>query len=109
MKTNAISKVLSLAAIGLLSITAARASDLAPQPKIDACVAEVSARADFSDASVVRHDIVSEQHRPRRHRLVIDTKVYDGTQMLRAYEAVCIVASDAEPVKFELNEIVAGR
>lgn len=109
MRSTTLSQVLSLAALGLLSVTAARASDLAPQPKIDACVAAVSARADFSDASVVRYDIVSEQHRPRRHRLVIDTRVYDGNEMLREYEAVCIVATDAEPVKFELNEIVASR
>ena len=109
MKTEALLRVLSLAAIGLLSTSAARASDIAPQPKIDACVAEVAARADFSDASVVRYDIVSEQHRPRRHRLAIDTRVYDGAEMLREYEAVCIVAADPEPVKFKLKEIVAAR
>jgi hypothetical protein len=109
VNTNALLKTLSLAVIGLVSINTARASDLAPQPKIDACVAEVAARADLSDASVVRYDILSEQHRPRRHRLLIDATVYDGDQVLREYEAVCIVATEAEPVKFRLHETTAAR
>ena len=109
MNSSILRKTLAVATTSLLSVAVAHASDLAPQPKIDACVAAVSAEANFSDASVVRHDIVSEQHRPRRHRLLIDTRVYDGDQVLREYEAVCIVATDAEPVKFRLNEVVAAR
>lgn len=109
MKTTNYLGSIAILSAGFFAFAPAGASDLAPQPKIDACVAAVAAGADFSDASVVRYDIVSEQHRPRRHRLTIDAKVYDENAMLREYEAVCVVTADAVPVKFELNEVVARR
>ena len=77
----------------------------ATQTEIDACVAAVTQRADYSDAMRVRHDIESSQRRSMGHKLVIDTKVFGAEGVLREYRAVCVVARDAEPLSFEIREV----
>jgi len=77
----------------------------ATETEIDACVAAVTERADYSDAMRVRHDIESSERRSIGHRLVIDTKVYGDGGVLREYRAVCVVTGDAGPLSFEMHEV----
>lgn len=78
------------------------------ETEVDACVAAVTAQADYSDAMRVRHDIESSERRSIGHKLVIDTKVYGDRGVLREYRAVCVVTRDAEPLSFEIQEIASG-
>ena len=77
----------------------------ATQSEVEACVAAVTARADYGDAMRVRHDIESSQRRSTGHRLVIETRVYGDGGILREYRAVCVVTRDAAPLSFEMREV----
>ena len=80
--------------------------ELAPAEKIDACVAQVSANVDVSDATRVRHEVASTKRRGVGHRLTVSTTVYGepGGEILRAYAAECVVTNGKQPLVFRIEE-----
>ncbi len=102
--------MIALAALGLFFSAGATADlvfpELAPQSKVDLCVAEISEHANYSDATRVRHEVESKQRRTIGYILKIDTLVYgevDG-EVIRGYTSKCVVANGEKPVKFTIRE-----
>lgn len=93
-----------LVVVGVLSIGAAHAQaptpELAPQVKIDACLAEVDEKADYTDAGKIRHVIESKLSRRGTHRLSISTQVLDESDgsTIREYASVCFARQGDQPV-----------
>lgn len=89
--------------IGALAGTAA--SELAPAEKVDACVAAITAKADYSDANRVRHEVLSKKRRRLGHKLVIDTTVFGESngEVIRRYAAICYVSYGDAPIKIEIT------
>ncbi len=57
-----------------------------PPESVEACVAEINARADYTGAARVVHNVDVEQRRPLGHELTIRTMVLnaDGQTRLRS-------------------------
>ena len=100
--------------MGLMALSATAEADfgypdVAPQDKIDLCVAEIGERADYGDASYVRHEVESKPRMSVGHTLRISTQVLDASDghVLREYRTLCAVADRdeaAEPVLFRIRE-----
>jgi hypothetical protein len=78
-----------------------------PPPRdIDMCVAEIRERADYADATRVRHDIVSTTRRAVGFAIEIETTVYAPAtgSVLREYETVCIATGGRSPSRFRISE-----
>lgn len=102
---------LSLAIVGMF-FTAAVAqadygyTDVAPQDKIDLCVAAIAEKANYDDANYVRHEVSSKARATIGHTLSISTLVYgeDDSQLIREYQTLCAVSNRPEPVAFRIRE-----
>jgi hypothetical protein len=74
-----------------------------PSRDIDMCIAEVRARADFTEAARVRYD-VSTTRRSVGYAIGIRTTVYapGSGAVLREYESLCIATGGGSPSRFEM-------
>lgn len=111
MRTMSTKTIVSLALMGLFFTTAAaRAeygfSEVAPQDKIDLCVATIGERANYGEAHYVRHEVESKPRATLGHTLNISTLVYDEAdgELIREYRTMCAVSNRAEPVAFKMRE-----
>lgn len=106
--------MITLATAGLLFSASAsgdyRFPELAPQESVDMCVAKIADRANYSDATRVRHEIESRQRRSIGHVLRIDTRVYGQAEdeVIREYATKCVVTNSESPYKFTIEEIDTG-
>ena len=80
------------------------------QREISACIAEIDDRADYSDASRVRHRVEVMKRRAVGYKLSIETAVYagEGPDTIREYATSCVAFGDAEPVRFRIAETAHG-
>ena len=80
-------------------------SNEAPQRSVDACLAELSAHADYKGAGSVRHNVKTEARRVSGHTLQIETLVFDGSdsQIIRGYSASCVLDGNAEIQRFKIR------
>ena len=78
----------------------------APPRDIDRCVALVRERADFAEASRVRHDVTSKR-RTVGFVIEIDTTVYapESGDVLREYESVCVATGGKSPSRFRIDAV----
>ncbi len=110
MKINKHVITTTLAAAGLFISSSALAmpgfTTNAPKSTIDACVAQIAERANYEDASRVRHEVESRQRRISGHVLKIDTTVYgvDGEEVIREYVTTCAVTDRQETKLFRIRE-----
>jgi hypothetical protein len=103
-KPNVLVPILVLAGIGGFSPAMAGGSYTdAPSRDIDMCIAEVRARADFTEAARVRYD-VSTTRRSVGYAIGIRTTVYapGSGAVLREYESLCIATGGGSPSRFEM-------
>jgi len=111
MRTFSTKTIISLALTGLFFTAAAAQADygyrdVAPQDKIDLCVAAIAEQANYDDANYVRHEVESKARATVGHTLNISTQVYtdaDG-QLIREYRTLCAVSTRPEPVAFKIRE-----
>lgn len=80
--------------------------DEAPRSSIELCVAQISANANYEDASRVRHNVSSRQRRVSGHRISVDTKVFgaDGFEVIREYATVCAITDNKQTRHFAIKE-----
>ena len=111
MKTINTKTMISLALVGLFfTVASARADfgypEVAPQEKIDLCVATIDDQANYEDANYVRHEVTSKARATIGHTLNISTLVYDESdgQLIREYRTLCAVSNRPEPVTFRIRE-----
>jgi hypothetical protein len=111
MRTINTKTMISLALTGLFFTAAAAEAgygypDVAPQEKIDLCVAAIDEQANYEDASYVHHEVESRARATIGHTLKISTQVYDETdgQLIREYRTLCAVSNRPEPVAFRMRE-----
>ena len=77
--------------------------------EIRSCIAELGQRADYSDASEVRHEVTVTKRRSFGHRLDIETSVYsEGDASIRAYTTRCIAYRDHTPFRISVTQIDSG-
>jgi hypothetical protein len=111
MRIITMKTTISLALVGLFFTAAAAQADygyseVAPQDKIDLCVAAIAEQANYDEANYVRHEVTSKPRATIGHRLNISTLVYaeiDG-QLIREYRTLCAVSNRPEPVVFKIRE-----
>jgi hypothetical protein len=103
---SGISTFLAGALCAMSAASAAGFYEEPPPRDVDMCVAEIRARADYGDATRVRHDIVSTTRRPVGFAIEIETTVYAPTtgSVLREYETVCIATGGRSPSRFQISE-----
>ncbi len=111
MRTINTKTVISLALMGLFfTVASAQADygdqDVAPQEKIDLCVAAIADQANYEEANYVRHEVTSKARATIGHTLKINTLVYgeDNGQLIREYRTMCAVSNRPEPVAFKIRE-----
>ena len=99
-----------LAIFGVLTVSAADAAslnpELAPQVKIEECVAELEANTDYTGASKIKHVIESKLSRHGTHKQSIATQVLDMSDdtVIREYASVCFVRKGDRPVLIRISE-----
>ncbi len=74
--------------------------------QIEACVAEIAAHADYSDASHVVHRVSRLKQRNYEELVIrVSTSVYGESDevTLREYAASCVTATMGNLVKFRIN------
>ena len=100
--------ILSAAALIVLSGSASAAQNewTEIQAEIDSCVAVVADHADYTDASRVRHEIVSVKERTVGYKLTIETSIYANTDdaAIREYATSCVVNGNNPPMQFSIDE-----
>jgi len=111
MRTFSTKTMISLALTGLLFTAAAVQADygyrdVAPQDKIDLCVAAIAEQANYEDANYVRHEVESKSRATVGYTLNISTQVYEEAdgQLIREYRTMCAVSKRTEPVSFRIRE-----
>ncbi len=111
MRNTNLKPLFAISLIGLMALSATAKADfgypqVAPQDKIDVCVAEIGEHADYGDATYVRHDVESKPRRSIGHTLRISTLVYDESDghLVREYRTLCAIAQRDEPVLFRIRE-----
>ena len=99
-----------LVVFGVLAINSADAAtssrDVAPDNKIEACIAEVAEQADYSEAAKVRHIVESSLYVKDKHKLRIETQVLreNDETVIREFASICIAPNGARPVKVKTRE-----
>lgn len=77
--------------------------------EIESCIREIGQHADYSDASLVRHEVVVTKRRSLGHRLDIQTSVFsDDDRTIRAYATRCVAYRDNAPFRFSVSESDSG-
>lgn len=109
---KALTSLTVLACLSLAATCSAAATESSGASRtklqIDACVAEISRRADYSGASRVVHFIEKlAQKNLAELEITAVTSVYTGDRgrPVREYTAVCITGTDGEIVSFRLGAI----
>lgn len=99
-----------LVATSLVAASLASASPFryvpVPATSVEACIAEVDQRADYTGGSRVVHNVDVDQRRSVGHELRISTLVMgeaDG-KALREYVTVCTVTPKHAPLAFTMSE-----
>lgn len=79
---------------------------VAPRNDINMCVAEVSERANYDEASRVRHEVISTKRRTVGYRLDIETTVFEAGSgdVIREYKSTCLATGGKRPSRFEIRE-----
>ena len=104
--------VMSLGALALfgLAFTSTAVADghrdYRTNEQIEACVAEISARADYSDATHVVHRVSRlKQRNYEELEIKVSTEIYGESDdvKLRTYAASCVTATMGNLVKFRIN------
>ena len=102
--------ILSLALTGLYVLAvpagAATAEESGVENEVEACIAEVRERLDYSDATRVRHDVTAIERRTVGYTMKISTSVYGEAEgeTIRAYAATCVVNGDNQPLSFDISQ-----
>ncbi len=111
MRTFSTKTMISLALMGLFFTAAAAQADygypdVAPQDKIDLCIAAIAEQANYDEANYVRHEVSSKARATIGHTLNISTLVYSETdgELIREYRTLCAVSNRPEPVAFKIRE-----
>lgn len=99
----------TLVVLAMGNFTAAAAADfyeVAPQRDVNLCVAEIQQNLDYTGAGHVRHELDSKKRRGVGYELTIDTAVFDHRegQLIREYQAVCIVTGGRKPLSFSMHD-----
>jgi len=100
----------SLALMGLYAYAApavaATVAESGVASEVNACIAEVRDRLDYSDATRVHHDITAIERRTVGYTLKISTSIFSesDSQAIRAYAATCIVNGNNPPLSFSMSE-----
>jgi len=109
---TAISSILSSAALIVLAGQASAAQETWSEidSEISACVTAVSEHADYSDATRVRHDVVTVKERTVGYKLTIETSLYNHASegAIRAYATSCVVNGNNVPMQFSISETDNG-
>ena len=89
--------------------TASGIGKLAYASEIKSCIAEVGKRANYEDASIVRHMVVLKKQTGIGYVFTIDTSVFTNSDetAVRQYASYCVTRDDDTPVKFRIAEVSA--
>ena len=110
MKTGKAAVSTSLAIAGLIISSSAFAQtgnlEQPPESSIKQCVAEIGEKANYNNASRVRHIVDFKERRVSGHNFYIDTIVFgvDGSEVIREYATVCAISDEAETKRFKIKE-----
>jgi len=101
-------QVMTISAMLLLAGNAAIASDdsaVAFATEMDSCLAEVNDRADYRDATRVRHNVVELRNTFAGYVLSIDTDVFTESDevAVREYSSQCVAKGDSKPKEFKIR------
>lgn len=103
---------ISLGLTGLLAANVALAlpgfSEEPPQSSVDACVAEVDAKANFAEARSVIHNVEAEARRTSGYKMNIRTIIYgEGETVIREYASHCAIDDAEEIRRFKIRQTSA--
>ena len=75
--------------------------------EVNSCIAEINDRANYDDATRVRHTVVEVKNTFAGYVLTIDTDVFTKSteSAVREYASYCVAKDDAKPSKFSINRI----
>ena len=108
LNRNKVAVSLTLAGLFMLAapVQAATVEESGVADEVNACVAEVRDRVDYSEAARVRHDVTAIERRTVGYTLKISTSVFGEaeSEVIRAYAATCVVNGDNPPLSFEMAE-----
>lgn len=78
----------------------------APESSVDACLAEVSANANYENGATVYHNVETEERRVAGHKMSIQTLVYgsDGSTVIREYATRCVINDEDEINRFSIRQ-----
>ena len=100
---------IALILAGLLAANVAAAAlgdpEAAPQSSVATCVAAVAENADYAEATLVKHDVYTEERRVSGHKMNIRTIVLDeGDTVIREYASFCAIDNDDEIRRFRIRQ-----
>lgn len=103
-------KILGITAAWFLLTGSAVASDdgkITFATEVNSCIAEVNDRADYNDATRVRHTVIEVKNTFTGYVLSIDTDVFtkSGEAAVRQYTSYCVAKGDGKPVRFRIERI----
>lgn len=101
---------MSTAAVLLLIAAPTQASDdggITFAREVDSCISEINNRADYNDATRVRHTVVEVKNTFSGYVLSISTDVFTDSASVaaREYATWCVAKGDAKPKKFTIDRI----
>ncbi|MDX1406029.1 MAG: hypothetical protein R3192_15905 [Woeseiaceae bacterium] len=75
--------------------------------EIDSCIAEINHRADYDNATRVRHTVVEVKNTFAGYVLAISTDVFSKAQenAIREYRSYCVAKGTAKPKKFSIDRV----
>lgn len=100
---------IALILAGLLAANVAIAApgepQAAPQSSVATCVAAVAENADYAEATVVKHNVETEERRVSGHKMSIRTTVLDERDtVIREYASFCAIDNDDEIRRFRIRQ-----
>lgn len=101
-------KLLGTAAVlSLLAAPALAADDITFAKEVDSCIAEINDRADYNDATRVRHTVIEVKNTFSGYVLSIATDVFAASDdiAIREYATYCVAKGDARPKKFSIDRV----
>ena len=105
---TAVKSILSSAALIVLAGQASATEETwsGIDTEISSCVATVADHANYSDATKVRHEVISVKERTVGYKLTIETSLYNDASdaAIREYATSCVVNGSNVPMKFSISE-----
>jgi hypothetical protein len=105
---TAVKSILSSAALIVLAGQAFAGQEMwsGIDTEISSCVAAVAERANYSDATKVRHAVVAVKERTVGYKLTIETSLYNDASELaiREYATSCVVNGSNVPMHISVSE-----